>query len=212
MKRILRSMILVAVIAMFAMPAKSYAGDKILQLGVKAGLNFTGMNDMKDMEFSTDFLKSYTGFNAGVVLRINLPLGFELQPELLYYQSGITMKSDLLDAKANFMEGSLRVPINLQWGIQVWKIKPYVLVSPFIGCSLFQLTNGELGDMVENFETAPENIERMQYGIGVGAGINIWKFQVGFKWNWNLNNLQKEGSVLQDKKFNGGELHLAFIF
>ncbi len=213
MKRIFKSILIIAAIATFIMPYKaSAADDKLVQFGVKAGLNFTNMTDMGD--FKDEFMKSYTGFNAGILLKFNLPLGFEIQPEVLYYQSGFNSVSEILHTKAKFTEGSIRVPINIQWGISIWELKPYLMVSPFLGCSLFQLTKGVLDGAFSSIqlETAAEKIERFQYGIGIGAGIDIWKFQVAFKWNWNFNNLQKEGTALHDEKFNGGELSLAFIF
>ena len=87
------------------------------------------------------------------------------------------------------------------------------MFSPYIGGVLFSEGTGMLG-IEDKF------INRLQYGVGIGAGVYIWRFQVSFKWNWDLNPVIKENSEmdlphfddLKDKKFNGGELSLAFFF
>lgn len=186
------------------------AGDgDFFQIGVKASLNFTNMKGLKDFD-QGGFLKTYTGFNAGVAFRFNLPLGFELQPELLYVQSGSRM-----DAPGwrsfDYKVGSLRVPVNVQWGFRFLKIiKPYIVFSPYVGYNMFsKLTyTGDAGSV--SFK-GTDSVEPFQYGVGIGAGINVWKFQLSFKWNWELS----EGFRTIDKetaKFNGGELSLAFLF
>ncbi len=223
MKRFFRTLVVIAAIAMFAAPINANASNKLLQFGVKAGLNFTNMTDMGD--FGKDFLKTYTGFNAGVLLKINLPLGFEVQPELLYVQAGSNYHNEgIMGVGATdikFYDGSLRLPVNIQWGIDILGIvKPYVLVSPFVGYTLFQ--NAQVwNNITSTTEVTSMDPARFQYGIGVGAGVNIWKFQVSFKWNWNLNSFIAEDTNMSDIlevlekdniKYNGGELSIAFIF
>ena len=122
----------------------SYSQNKVFQFGIKAGMDFTNMTGNEDV-FEKGFLKTYTGFNAGLSFRFNLPLGFELQPELLYTQSGVNVSNSHWENVEGFFEdakyrsGSLRLPVNVQWGFTFLKIfKPYVMVSPYIGCVLPQ--------------------------------------------------------------------------
>ena len=207
MKKIFAVLSMAFVVAL--MPVKAQPGEDFFNLGVRGGLNFSNMSGIKDMG-QDGFLKTYTGFNAGLVFNFNLPLGFELNPELLYVQSGV--KKD--GVPASLKTGSLRLPVNIQWGIRLLGVvKPYVVFSPYIGGVLFSEGTGML-DIEEKF------INRLQYGVGIGAGVYIWRFQVSFKWNWDLNTVIKENSEmdlphfgdLKDKKFNAGELSLAFFF
>ncbi len=207
MKKIFAVLSMAFVVAL--MPAKAQPGEDFFNLGVRGGLNFSNMSGFKDLG-QDGFLKTYTGFNAGLVFNFNLPLGFELNPELLYVQSGV--KKD--GVPASLKTGSLRLPVNIQWGIRLFGVvKPYVVFSPYIGGVLFSEGTGML-DIEDKF------INRLQYGVGIGAGVYIWRFQVSFKWNWDLNPVIKENSEmdlphfgdLKDKKFNGGELSLAFFF
>ena len=93
------------------------------------------------------------------------------------------------------------------------------MVSPYVGGVLFGNGADMFGPGVGK-ERVNEFMNRLQYGIGVGAGIYIWRFQVSFRWNWDLNPVfQKHGIndvpdfiSLDNKKFNGGELSLAFFF
>ena len=211
-----------AVIAMMlAAPVCSHARDGFFNLGVKAGLNFTEMSGLSDFG-RDDFLKTYTGFNAGLVFNFNLPLGFEINPEVLYVQSGIRTNGfnmevgDIVsvNTSSTFKSGSIRVPVNIQWGIDLFNfIKPYVVVSPYVGAVLFG--QGSIIGVDFNSESVNSYLNRFQYGIGVGAGIYVWKFQLSFTWNWDLNPTFKERGGIQldnDTRFNGGELSLAFLF
>ncbi len=205
---------------LFAVVPASAQLDKGFNFGVKAGLNFTNMSNPSDA-FKEGFMKTYTGFNAGMVFNFRLPLGFEISPELLYVQSGFKAEGEVLGLPltTRYNSGSLRVPVNLQWGISILNVvKPYVVVSPYVGAVLFG--NGSILGADLNQETVNEYLNRFQYGIGVGAGIYVWRFQVSFKWNWDLNPIFKEGgnfseamdSMKGTSKFNGGELSLAFFF
>lgn len=203
MKKIFVVLTLALAVAVF--PAKAQPGGDFFNLGIRGGLNFSNMTGLKDMG-QDGFLKTYTGFNAGLVFNFNLPLGFELNPELLYVQSGFKN-----DDVTSYRSGSLRVPINVQWGVNLFDfIKPYVVVSPYVGAVLF----GDGSIMGMDFKSE-DALNRFQYGIGVGFGLYVWKFQVSFKWNWDLNPILKDqtiNQVINNRKFNGGELSLAFLF
>lgn len=219
MKKILSILALAFLLA--AVPANAQPGTDFFNLGVKAGLNFTNMTGMQDFKES-GFLNTYTGFNAGLAFNFSLPLGFEITPELLYVQSGVKGNSNTFlgeDISSYYRSGSIRVPINVQWGFRFLKIiKPYVVVSPYVGAVVYG--NGSIFGADLNKETVNEFMNRFQYGIGVGAGIYVWRFQVSFKWNWDLNpvfddDFEVNGARVDfdsDSKFNGGELSLAFFF
>lgn len=190
----------------------SYSQGRIFHMGIKAGLDFTNMNTDLPVR---KFLKTYTGFNTGLVFNFNLPLGFEIQPELLYVQSGVRVDNDFLkNFKANFKRGALRIPVNIQWGFNILDmVKPYIVVSPYMGCALFN--DGKLLD----YDFDAKEYNQFEYGIGAGVGLRVWKLQLAFKWNWELNslfdthNIKKEfKDIVKSSKFNGGELSLAVIF
>ena len=219
MKKIFSILTLALLIA--AVPANAQPGKDFFNLGVKAGLNVSNMSGVDDM-FADGFLKTYTGFNAGLVFNFNLPLGFERNPELQYVQSGFradggTILGQSLDSR--FVSGAVRIPINVQWGIRFLSVvKPYVVVSPYVGAVVFG--KGSIMGADLDKESVNQFLNRFQYGIGVGAGIYVWRFQVSFKWNWDLNPVFEDDFEIRgtrvdfdsDSRFNGGELSLAFFF
>lgn len=214
MKKLINVLVLFALLfsAVVTADAKDNGG-KFFQLGVKGGVDYTGMK-AKDLLVGTNF-KNYTGFNAGLAFRFNLPLGFEIQPELLYTQTGTKISTEIAGAtlESLYKNGAIRVPINIQWGFTFIKIlKPYVIVSPYVGASLVQTFSNVNLSTTEDLN---EYLSRFQYGIGLGFGLNVWRFQASFKWNWDLGNQWKESlpanySELKNN-ISGFEVSLAFF-
>ena len=78
-----------------------------------------------------------------------------------------------------------------------------------------------------SFRNRWEGISRLEYGLGLGAGVEIWKIQVTARYNWNFGSLFDAGgnapgaseiwstakeSVLEGKNFSGVTLSVAFLF
>ena len=97
-----------AVVALLAAVFSINAYSQTFKFGVKAGMDFTNMSGFSEMK-DKGFMKTYTGFHVGGLMSINLPLGFEVQPELLYVQQGVNTEN------ATIKGGSLRLPVNIQW-------------------------------------------------------------------------------------------------
>ena len=99
-------------------------------------------------------------------------------------------------------------------------------MAPFVG---YALTN-EVYVHVFDAEGGPktltkntwENWNRFEYGLGLGGGIEVWKFQLVCRYNWNFGPLMNtKGSIggqsLQRqtsniKNFGGVTLSLALLF
>lgn len=208
MKKITCLVAVAALMLSLSFSANAFDNGSGFHLGIKGGLNFTKMKMIGSIsDIQAIDLKTYTGFNAGVALKFGLPLGFGLQPEILYQQSGTIADVDILNLKSTYKQGDIIVPINIQWG---WpflngNLRPYAFVSPFVGCSVMNLSDGK------KIEDA---IKKFQYGVGVGVGVELWRVQVSFKYNWNLNELadaDKDITTRVNGKFNGAEISVAFF-
>lgn len=193
--------------------AKGYrSGNDIVSWGVRGGLNYTSFSDL-DFESFPEFRRSltgYTGFTAGLQCKLKLPLGFAVQPAVLYSQSGSTIENP--EMNVYLKRGSLDVPVDVQWGIRIGPVRPYAMVSPFVGFALNNKfdTNSILGD---------ENLKKLDYGVGLGAGVELWMLQVSFRYKWALGTLfdrkyENKGTVglVKDAKFQGFELGLGILF
>lgn len=184
------------------------------QFGIKAGLNFNSMKDFNVNELQSSF-EGKTGFHVGVLYKLNLPLGFALQPELMYTQKGGSIDlggRESGDIQMNY----LQLPVNLQWGVDLVLFRPFIMVSPYIGYAIAK------GDGFKDVEWS--NLNKFEYGVGLGAGLDIWKFQVSGRYCWDLGTMSDfkgdnfgEGAedafkALNNGKNRGFELSIAFLF
>lgn len=180
-----------------------------IRFGIKGGVTLSGANLKSVVDAGES--QTYTGFNAGIALNVKLILGFSIQPELVYTQTG--MKFGLTDdhpSASNVVvsHGMIELPLNVQWGIKLGPVRPYIQASPYIGYSVLNKMDigGSVMDMVDS--------DKFQYGMSLGGGIDIWKFQISYRYKWNLNSLEWSDIVegVEKTKIRGSEINLTFFF
>lgn len=181
--------------------------------GVTAGMNF---NSAKIKEIKMD---AQAGWNLGVTYAFDLPLGFSIQPSLVYTQKGALLaKSSLIeDANVKQTVGSLNLPVSVQWGPDLIVARPFIDVTPYIGYSLMNKAKGE----VAGVQTEEKGKNAFDYGLGIGAGVNVWKLQAIVRYNWNFGALGsfKDFTDIdlgdlnpEDQTYGGISIHLAYFF
>lgn len=182
--------------------------------GIQGGASFMGIRDV-----------SYgltTGYHAGLTYKFKLPLGFAIQPSLLYH-----MKSSAYDTgshSVDFKVGYVELPVSFQWGPDLLLFRPFLDVSPFIGCGVNQNFAGHSADEPDNPQMIDSwnSVNRLEYGLGLGGGLEIWKIQLVCRYNWNFGSLLNQANKndvfamfrkeLNDKNFGGVTLSVAFLF
>ncbi|MDR3180605.1 MAG: PorT family protein [Prevotellaceae bacterium] len=145
--------------------------DAQIKLGLKAGLDFSEMsfssakNSDESNKYTMDAKR--TGWHLGMAMKMSFPLlPITLQPELLFSTKGAK------DVTLNYIE----IPVNLQWGISIGKIRPYAELSPYF--SYLVGSNKPL-----------ESLNTWDGGLGLGLGIDIWKLQISAKYVWGLGKV-----------------------
>lgn len=204
MKRILTVMLAVLVLSGISASAQ-------VQWGVTAGLNF---NTSKFTEID---VKARTGWSVGGTCLVDLPLGFSLQPSLLYHQKGANISNEISQNM-----GYLELPVSLQWGPDLLIFRPFVDVTPYIGYALSNRLSASVAGMDVSSDSWTGK-ERFEYGLGIGGGLNVWKLQVIARYNWNFGslynvdgwndikpNLKELNS--RNENFGGITLSLAYLF
>lgn len=206
MKRIL---LLVTAFMLLSVPGFS-------QFGIKGGFNFTSFGDIdlgKDATYKTAFEKK-TGYHVGLLYKVKVPMtGLAIQPELQFSQiegnlsiSRVTA-TDGSHTKGDFKLSYLQLPVALQWGIDLMLFRPYLQVVPYIGYS-FAKDNGN--------KLLEWDVNKFRYGVGLGAGIDIWKLQVSGRYCWDLGKVadfEWQGvKTFKGGKNKGFELSLALLF
>lgn len=179
--------------------------------GVTAGLNFN------TSKFSEVDVKARTGWSVGGICLVDLPLGFSVQPSLLYHQKGANITNELSQSM-----GFLELPVSVQWGPDLLIFRPFLDVTPYVGYALSNKFSASVAGIVLSDE-GWKGKERFEYGLGLGAGVNVWKLQFIARYNWNFGSLYNvEGwddikPHLKDlnsksENFGGVTLSLAFLF
>lgn len=202
MKRLFATV--VATLALCCISASAQA-----KWGVTAGLNFN------TSKFSEIDVKAKTGWSAGATCLVDLPLGFSIQPSLLYHQKGANITNEIAQNM-----GFIELPVSVQWGPDLLLFRPFLDVTPYIGYALSNEVTTSLADF--KFSSW-QGKERFEYGLGIGAGINVWKLQLIARYNWNFGSLynvegwddiksELKGLSAENENFGGVTLSLAFLF
>lgn len=142
--------------------------------------------------------KSVSLYHVGLTAEIPLLGGFAIQPGLLYQVKGMSAdkfnSSTISESLGSFETkvGYLEVPVQVQWGLDLLAFRPYVLAEPFVGFRLGQSTKGEAADKLK----LKDNLKKVEYGLGVGAGVDVWRLQLSVKYFWNFGKIyDKDGNV-----------------
>ena len=172
--------------------------------GIKAGVNLPSDLKVGTGQDRKDAWNGRTGWHAGLVLQANIPvIGLSIQPELLYS----TTKYGITNTNYNMEFSHLELPVNIQWGIDLLLLRPFVVAAPYIN---YCVKYG--GEWVKNNDVKWNDFG---YGIGLGAGIEIWRLQIMGKYNWSFGNLgkvEKSDWDLDKSKLNNFQLSVAILF
>ena len=154
--------------------------------GVFGGANF---HTYRPKEIGAQTL---TQWNAGIVYKCNLPLGFQVHPALMYSVKEAVDETAPIDLSVGYLE----LMASVQWGIDLILFRPYLEVSPFVGYGL----NSWSGD-----RSVWNAMDKLDYGVGLGGGLQIWRFQVAARYNWSFPKVKYAD-------FNGVSLSLTYFF
>lgn len=178
--------------------------------------------------------KSVSNYHAGVVLRLPSLLGLSIQPALLYNVKATEIDGKLGDGKVDLTDlkaqvGYLEIPVQIQYGLNFILARPYIFAEPFVGYGIHSKVKGfnPKGEKESTTSWDLGNIKRWEYGLGLGAGVEVWRFQLSAKYFWNFGSLCKDGKKdkipdnIKDavgtafrggKNFNGVNVSLAYFF
>lgn len=172
--------------------------------GIKGGLNFNSLKDVSNN--ASDTWNKKTGYHLGLTYQVKIPfLGLGFQPELLF----VRQKTENNINQSLYLD-YLTLPVNIQIGLDLLLFRPFVMFSPYISYAVGK------GDMLSG--QSWDDINRFDYGYGLGAGVDIWKLQVSGKYIWGLGKLQDlnsspiNGTTLRNAKMEGFQLSVAWMF
>ena len=163
-----------------------------IRFGVKAGVNVSNMYT-KDV----DDKNTMYGFNGGLFLKIPLSENIAFQPELLYSMKGAELKynNTFVSGTARFSLNYIDVPllvvfnlsknVNIHGGVYVASLMN-VKIKNEGTVSLFNFEN----------ELNKDNFETLDYGLTIGAGVDLDKISLGIRYEYGMKTVGKENSIL----------------
>lgn len=178
--------ILALVLVISCVPAFSQS-----RYGFTGGVNFS-YPSQKNAEGKYDNAVLYHG---GFTYQYKIAMGFAVQPSLLFSMKGAAKAEN----PASVRLGSIMLPVGFQWGPDLLLFRPYVQVTPFAGVNVYDSGN---------FDRT-----KMEWGVGLGGGIEIWKCQLAAHYYWNINPYCKGVEGMEPGwSFRCTMLSLSFLF
>ena len=203
----------VAVMSLFY-AQKADAGILVDGLGVTAGVNFSTLDGLKDLN-----MKAAAGFNVGVLYDFKIPVPvvpIHILPSLTSSWRGADIGTKFADA--DFSVGFFGLMASVQPGLDVVLARIFLDISPYVGYGL----HGS-GDLKELW--SKDVVNKLEYGIGLGAGLKIWKIQALARYSWNFGGLVNTTDTMDDgfgvldvyktikgANFGGVTVSVAYIF
>ena len=183
------------------------------QFGVIGGLT----SSRPDLTSAVEDAWNINLYHAGVTQKIPLVMGFAIQPALIYTVKGSCLGTlqSLQDFRADMRTGYLELPVQLQWGPDLGKFRPYVFAEPFLG---YALSNSVRVD--KSREKTWDNLRsRFEYGAGSGFGVELLgHIQLSVRYFWNLGyvytdtiTIENVTSTIAKNRCNGITLSLAVL-
>lgn len=191
--------------------AQRYTSSRV---GVMGGFTSSAAK-IKDVD-----TKSVSLYHIGLTAAFPVGGGFSIQPSVLYQVKGASadnlgdMAVSDLGKSFETKVGYLEVPVQIQWGPDLMLFRPYVFAEPFVGYKISSSNN-------ETAKVFKDELKKVEYGLGLGAGIDVWRLQISAKYFWNFGKIYETGdtaeSTIRDavnngNNFNGIMASVAFFF
>lgn len=175
------------------------------EFGVKIGglVNFSSFNtNFKEVPNFND-KSTQIGFEVGVQNRINLPLNFMIQPELVYTRTTGKFDNDkggLLQVRSNFIE----VPALVGWKVGLFRI----MAGPTFRFNMDDVLTSER----EQSKIAPK-LETFVMGYQAGVGVDLGRLTIDARYCGNFSNELEDDTLYdnahQTAKYNAGKIAIS---
>ncbi|WP_221389731.1 porin family protein [Dyadobacter sp. NIV53] len=194
MKKIAVSVLILLVLTL---ATKSFAQT----FSLRSGLNLSTMQ-FKDDQNESDILKLKPGFHVDALVEFPIAKNFSFETGLLFSMKGTRIDEKLeagnvtyhLKTRTTLMY--LDIPLNAKTIFSVGQIKVYGTLGPYVGIGLAgknkieETINGE--KTTENVDAKwgkDGDLKRLDFGLAVGAGVEINALLIGVNYGYGLANI-----------------------
>lgn len=160
--------------------------------GFKGGLNLSNLYT-EDVDDENGLI----GFNAGLFLELPISSSLSLQPELLYSVKGAELTYDNAFAsgtgkfRLNYIEAPVLLRANLTNNFNI-HFGPYF--AYLVDAKISNETDGGGFNFEEEIDN--DDLNKFDYGLAVGLGIEFDSFGIGARYNYGLQTVGKERTFL----------------
>ena len=181
------------------------ATDKLFsqEFGIKAGLNLSNMHIVYDRMLSNDS-NMKTGFHIGATAEFPLTEIFSLETGLLLSTKGFIEEVKDFNYKVIFNPLYLDIPLTVKASSYIGGTKVYGMFGSYIGIGLSGTIKGEV--IVDGVTTSQEidiewgsdidsDFKRMDFGLIIGAGVELNSIQIGLNYSLGLANISPQTNL-----------------
>jgi hypothetical protein len=191
------------------------ATDKLFsqEFGIKAGFNSSNMHIVNNRLFFTDDSNMKTGFHIGATAEFPLTEIFSLETGLLLSTKGFIFRNQLnelnigfnYESKVNLSTLYLDIPVTAKASSYIGGTKIYFVFGPYVGIGLSGKMKGEVSidgettsqeiDIEWGSDIASSDLKRMDFGLIIGAGVELNSIQIGLNYSLGLANISPQTNV-----------------
>lgn len=191
------------------------ATDKLFsqEFGIKAGFNSSNMHVVDDGSIVSEDFNMRTGFHIGATVEFPLTEMFSLETGLLISTKGVISEELLteedmgfnFDYKVNLSPLYLDIPVTAKASSYIGGTKIYFVFGPYVGIGLSGKMKGEVSidgettsqeiDIEWGSDIASSDLKRMDFGLIIGAGVELNSIQIGLNYSLGLANISPQTNL-----------------
>ena len=168
----MKKVIMMVAVALMAITTVNAQSHRWFWIGAKAGLTSSASNVQMDGDGIQGVFDGAMGYNAGLMLRLNAPLGIfsiHLQPEIMYnWQKGQFNQTNGVQQDITLNEFS--IPVLAGLGMDLGLFNARVQAGPVVKF------NSNMAITGENANVAGINWNDVSYTWAAGVGIDLFNF------------------------------------
>lgn len=173
--------------------------QSIVQFGVKGGLLINSSNlkyTSSNNSLKYDHSSTKPGFELGFQARVRLPLGFLIQPEVVYSRTSGKFPADggeSLKIRSNWIE----VPVLVGWKVSIFRL----MAGPSFRFPMDEVLNAGR----EEARVTPQ-LDNFIMGYQAGVGLDLGRLTIDARYCGNFTNITDESvagaNYIPDLKVN----------
>ena len=197
---------LIVILALAVFSQFVYAGDGF-KIGLKVGYNASKLST------SIETIKSQfkSGFSIGAFARIGKKV--YVQPELYYTTDGGMFSSNLSNWKQTIKLNNLNIPVLVGYSFINKFINVRVMAGPMVSFVVNSTIDNTKGDGGIQGPIEEANINKANWYIQAGGGVDVWKLTLDIRYQIGLNKIIKDvGEFHYNSSSNEWVVSLGFKF